>query len=374
MTITAVSSAALAVVRRGPRRVLGLLVALVLALLCALTVIGASATSGAQEGGSEASVSWSVEPVRRNGTEERANFFSEAEPGERIEDAIVVRNLGTATLVLGVYASDAFNTPGGGIDLLAGDEEPVDLGSWVTVSSPAITVAPGEAIEVPFSISVPADAPSGDHAGGVVTSLTVRPDSSADTASGTAVAIERRLGTRIHVRVDGEMRPELTFRSMSATYSGTLNPFAPGEMVLSYTVENTGNVRVRARRSATVKPSIGPAVSAEAADMAELLPGNSYELTQTVTGVWPLASTSSEVELQPYEPTGAALDQAPAAAIARTSVSLVPWPQLILLAVMVVLVVWSLTRRAAGQRRLAATVDSAVRDAMASRDAGREPS
>ncbi|MEI2698965.1 MAG: hypothetical protein V9E94_11685 [Microthrixaceae bacterium] len=80
------------------------------------------------------------------------------------------------------------------------------------------------------------------------------------------------------------------------------------------------------------------------------------------------------MELQPYEPTGAALDQAPAAAIARTSVSLVPWPQLILLAVMVVLVVWSLTRRAAGQRRLAATVDSAVRDAMASRDAGGEPS
>ena len=329
----------------GPARAVAVVLVCVVAMLCV------SGPATAQQAAPTGEVSWSVEPARRDGAADRANFVFRAARGERIEDAIVVKNLGTLTLVLGVYASDAFNTAEGGVDLLAGAEEPVGAGSWVTVSSSAITVAPGESIEVPFTVSVPSDATAGDHSGGVVTSLTMSADdptgagSSTGSPDGTAVAIERRLGTRMHIRVDGETKPELSFKSMTSTYRRTLNPFAPGEMVLTYTVENTGNVRLRARRTATVKSSVGPARTSEAADMAELLPGNSYELTQTVTGVWPVGSVASQVELEPYEPTGAALDRAPTAAIARTSVSLVPWAQLVLLAVVVLIVLLFVHRR-----------------------------
>lgn len=327
---------------------------------------GAARDGASQGGGPAGEVSWSVEPVRRDGAEDRANFVFEAEPGDTIEDALVVRNLGGITLVLGVYASDAFNTADGGIDLLAGREEPEDLGSWVTVSTTAITVAPGEATEVPFTVTVPSDAASGDHAGGIVTSLTVRDD----TQSGTGVTVERRLGTRMHVRVDGELRPALTFKALSSTYKGSLNPFTPGEMVLTYTVENTGNVRLRARRTARVEPSVGPVASDEASDMAELLPGNSYELTQTVTGVWPFGSTSSEVELVPYEPSGAPLDSAPVPAIARTSVTLVPWPQIVLVLLVLAAGAYSWRRRSVRSRQLRVAVAGAVREAMAAREAG----
>jgi hypothetical protein len=308
------------------------------------------------------SVSWSVTPATVAGTPDRPNFVLEAAQGEVLRDALVVENLGSVNLVLGVYASDAFNTPNGGIDLLAADEEPVDLGSWIRPESSSITVPAQASVEVPFTIEVPEDAAPGDHAGGIVTSLRVTEDGPA----GNRVQVERRLGTRIYVRVDGELRPELTFTELSATYDGTANPFAPGAMELTYRVENTGNVRLRATRGATVSPSWGPSASVEAGDMAELLPGNSIELTQTVPGVWPGWSTRSQVELVPYEPSGETTTTV-RTAIARTSSSLVPWPQVVA-AVLLLLAAaaWFVARRRS-RRRLRSTVDEAVEAALAER-------
>lgn len=321
-----------------------------------------SAASPAQ-GDDEVPVSWSVSPGPSEGEPGRPNFVLEAEPGDTVSDVLVVENLGEVNLVLGVYASDAFNTESGGIDLLTGDDEPTGLGSWVEVDEPSVTVPAGASVEVPFSIRVPDDASPGDHVGGIVTSLRItEPDQ-----TGTRVTVERRLGTRIYLRVDGELDAELTFTALSSTYRGTANPFAPGAMDVTYRVENTGNVRLRATRTALVEPSIGPSTSAEAADMAELLPGNSYELTQRVDGVWPGWSTATVVELAPYDSSTAEPDEpvgAAPVAIGRISTTLVPWPQIVLLLGVVVIAVLSFLGRRRRDRQLRASVDHAVAAAL----------
>jgi hypothetical protein len=323
---------------------------------------GTSQDEDTPQAESSVPVSWSVQPAPSPGEPARANFVLEAEPGESLDDTLVVENLGDVDLVLGVYASDAFNTPTGGIDLLAAGERPVDLGSWIELDTSSITVPADGSVEVPFTVAVPDDAEPGDHAGGIVTSLRVAEEG----PEGNRVDVERRLGTRVHLRVDGELTPELTFTELEADYSGSANPFAPGSMRLTYRVENTGNVRLRATRDARVSPSWGPEAVAEASDMAELLPGNSYELTQTVGGVWPGMSTRSEVELGAYEPTGQRVAST-GASIGRISTTLVPWPQIVLAAVVVALLLtwWAARRRS--RRRLRATVDAALEDALASR-------
>jgi hypothetical protein len=320
-----------------------------------------SAASPAQAD-DEVPVSWAVGPTPLDGEPARPNFVLEAEPGDTVRDVLVVENLGEVNLVLGVYASDAFNTGSGGIDLLAGDDPPIGLGSWVEVDEPSVTVPAGASVEVPFAIRVPDDATPGDHVGGIVTSLRVtEPD-----PTGTRVTVERRLGTRIYLRVDGELVPELTFTELSSTYRGTANPFTPGAMDVTYRVENTGNVRLRATRTARVDPSIGPSTSAEAADMAELLPGNSYELTQRVDGVWPGWSTATEVELTPYDSSAGDPSGAAPPAIGRVSTTLLPWPQIVLLLAVVVVAVLSLLGRRRRDRQLRASVDQAVAAAMVS--------
>lgn len=315
---------------------------------------GAAQGSTAQDGAGQP-VSWAVSPVRVEGQPSRPNFVLRADPGRTIEDALVVDNHSDVDLVLGVQANDAFNTPAGGIDLLPGGEPARDVGRWVKVSTQAITVPARGSVTVPFRVEVPADAEPGDHEGGIVTTLTVsEPD-----ARGNRVRVERRLGVRMSVRVAGRMRPQLEFTALSARYEANPNPFAPGEMVLTYRVENTGNVRLRARRVARVDPTIGPAVESRAEDVAELLPGNSYELTQRVDGVWPGFGTTSTVELEPYEPSGAELDPEPREAVARTTTTSVPWSQLLLAAVVVLVVVVVVQRRRPRGRR-ASDAPSAV--------------
>jgi hypothetical protein len=193
-----------------------------------------------------------------------------------------------------------------------------------------------------------------------------------------------------------ELRPRLTFTALTSTFRPGLNPFAPGSMELTYRVENAGNVRLRATRSATVDPVVGPSASSEASDMAELLPGNSYELTQRVPGVWPGGSTRSQVELVPYEAgnqgvragTPAVVARTSSmlvpyeagnqgvragtpAVVARTSSMLVPWPQIVASFVAAVLAAWWWIGRRRARRRLMRSVDDAVERALGAGADGR---
>ena len=325
---------------------------------------GSGSTSGTDSNAAEVPVTWSVRPTPSDDGTARPNFVLEAEPGATVTDELVVSNDGSVNLVLGVYVSDAFNTADGDTDLLAGDEPPRDIGAWTTTESTSITVPAGGEATVPFTIEVPEDATAGDHVGGIVTSLTVTEEGT----DGNRVKVERRLGTRIYLRVDGELRPELTFSALSAEYHASLNPFAPGTMELTYTVENTGNVRLRSTRLARVATSLGfaPQVD-EAADMLELLPDNSYTLTQRVAGVWPGFSTTSSIELEPYDAAGEQLRPAPAPVIARTSSTLVPWSALVLLVIVAVVAVVALLRRRRNRRQLSSEIDAAVARALEQR-------
>ena len=341
---------------------LGRLIPRAVVALVALSAVVAPSVTGAQE--PELPVSWGVRPGADGGHPGRANFVVEADPGETVRDSLVVENLGSVELVLGVYASDAFNTVDGELDLLPADEEPVDVGSWVTFEHPSVTVPPGGTIEVPFTVTVPDDAPSGDHVGGVLTSLTVtEPD-----AQGNRVRIERRLGTRLYLRVSGELEPALSFTSLEVDHSPSWNPFAAGSMTVRYRVENTGNVRLRATRAVRVDGAMGSTDrTVEGADLPELVPGGSLELTQAVEGVWPGFGTTVEVELEPYDPSGAPLDPAPRPVIARTTRTLVPYPQLALLVVLVIGTVALLRGRRRRERRIAEAIDRAVAEAVGPR-------
>lgn len=335
-----------------------------LLLVAVMGVLAEPAAVGAQDtpdvAPRDVAVSWSVAPGPRPGEPSRPNFVHEAAAGETIEDSLLVTNHGEVALVLGITANDAFNTPEGGMDLLASDEEPEGLGSWVQTDESSVTVAPGDSVTVPFRVVVPEDAPAGDHTGGILTTLTIsEPDE-----DGNRVRYERRLGTRIHLRVDGQLEPALEFTSMTATYTGTPNPFAPGTMKVTYTVENTGNVRLRATQRLVVEGGLGTSTEIAVADMAELLPGNSYSFEHDVPGVWPFFGTQTRVVLQPYSVSGDPTDATAPEIEARNHQSLVPTPQIVLLLILAALIAGGFAWRVRSRARFRAAVDAAVRDAL----------
>lgn len=237
--------------------------------------------------------SWSVSPTDGPQGTGRPSFDYALDPGEAIDDAFSIRNDGATALTLRVYAADAFTTREGTIDLLPAGEQSVDAGTWVELEASEVVLEPGETRSVPFRVVVPVDARPGDHPAGIVTSLL------SDDA-GAQVQVDRRLGSRLFVRVSGELSPAVTVSEPAVSFSGTWNPLALGEVEVVYTVRNTGDTRVTAVGASAVHGPFGVAsVSTGAEQLPEVLPGSAVEVRQRLSGVAALLWLGGAVNVIP---------------------------------------------------------------------------
>ncbi|KQM81531.1 hypothetical protein [Agromyces sp. Leaf222] len=354
--------------RIGPetlRLLLGAAIALVLALSAWLgSVAGAGAAHAAEDEPSDTTVSWSVRPADTLQGTARPNFAYEALPGQSVADALLVTNRSTTSIDLEVYAADGFLTPDGSLDILPKDQESVELGSWVEIASPSITLASGQTMEIPFELTVPEDAPPGDYAAGVVASMSV------DAAG---VITERRLGSRVHLRVSGDLVPALTVTDVSVAYTGTPVPFAPGDGSVTFTLTNTGNTRLAPDAVVQLSGPFGLApVTVRGSDLPELLPGSTIEHTVQVAGVAPLGLVTADVAADADVVVRPGDTQTPpevAGASASASGWAVPWTSMALVLLVAGLVTWWLLARRRAKAAKAKAIDEAVAAALAARDA-----
>ncbi len=324
-------------------------VALALATLLGLPAAAQDPTEGSTPPALDqaGTVTWSVRPTPTDAEPERPNFSFDVAGDDTLEDSIRVRNFGAEPLALDIYASDALTTSSGALDLLPAGEEPVDVGAWIELATDELEIEPGEAVDVPFTMTVPDNAEPGDHMGGIVTSFT----SASEDDEGEAVVLDRRLGSRVQVRVGGELQPTLEIRDLEVVHDATANPFTPGRATVTYTVANIGNVRLAADQQVVVPgPVVVPdrVVTPEA--MPELLPDNTLSFAVEVPAVWPSFRTTAEVTLEAVATReGDAFDVAPVTASAATTS--IPWAQLAVLLVLVLLVAWIAWSRQRRQRR-----------------------
>lgn len=346
-----------------PIRTRAALAVAAVALVASVAFAATARPASAQDQGSDGStLTWSVRPTPVDGVPDRPNFSGhEVAAGGTVTDSIRIRNFGDGPLPLAVYATDAVVTPAGELTLLPADEPATDVGTWVKLDVSSVVVPPGETVDVPFRIEVPDNAESGDHSGGIVTSFVDQ-----GHAGGEPVLLDRRLASRLHVRVTGDLRPELEITDVEASYAGTANPLGAGTLRLSYTVTNVGNVRMGADQVVEVgglAGLFGREVQLEA--MEELIVGSSRTFTVEVPDVWPTLRTKVEVELTPF-PTrdGDEFDADVLTASTSVSVWTPPWSQVVLLVVIAALVVgvrWRRRQLAAGQdAKVKAAVDAAL--------------
>ncbi|MFJ7216000.1 WxL protein peptidoglycan domain-containing protein [Amycolatopsis sp. NPDC098790] len=289
--------------------------------------------------GAQDEAPWTVAAAANDFGADRDNYSYTADPGERIDDGLVIANHGTAPLDLAVYAADAFTTGSGQLDLLAEDKPSTGVGAWVHPGQDHVTVQPGQTAAVPFTVTVPADAAAGDHVGGILTSI-VQGD------------VERRVGTRIRLRVGGDLRPGLTVENLDVRYAGTANPIGAGDATLAYTIRNSGNAVVTARQSAEVTGPFGswPAEAEPIPDSPPLLPGETWQVTASVHGAAPALYLAGTVTLVPLL-TDAAGSTAPLSGVDTTAHSLaVPWTAVLVIVLCVLLIVFLIARR---RRKLA---------------------
>lgn len=292
-------------------------------------------------------VTFGVQPANGKTRDGRPGLDYGATPGALVQDHVAVINLSTRPIALRVYTTDTQSTADGTYALKERAVDPVDVGAWTSVPEKFATVrvpartddGPGQVI-VPLTMKIPKNAQPGDHSGAVLASLT----STVKNAAGTDVDLEQRVASRINVRISGPLEPALAIENLTTRYEAPDRRVGRGSVRMTYTVKNTGNVRLGATQFIRVTGWFG--TSAEARDVPpipELLPGGSVEVSQVVDGVTPTFRVSPLVQLTAVPHPGDANPAVPPFR-AMTTVWAVPWVEL-LIVVLVVLALWWRRRR-----------------------------
>ena len=245
------------------------------------------AGTDADDPAADTTVTWGVRPAdgEPHGPG-RASFAYTAAPGGTLEDALVVSNHGAAETTLQVYAADAFTTTPGGAGPAAPGPGVHRRRGVGRRRAPEVVVPPGQSVTVPFTLRVPDDAEPGDHAGGVVTSLV------SERADG--VSVDRRLGARLHLRVDGPRAPGAALERLRVVHHGTPDPTATGSADVDVEVVNTGNLRLQGPATVTVTGPFGWGEQVARVDVPELLPGERTTVVVPVEGVRPAAAAHGD--------------------------------------------------------------------------------
>ncbi|TKK90941.1 DUF916 domain-containing protein [Herbidospora galbida] len=294
-----------------------------------------------------ATLTWSVQPATAAGPDGRRWIELSLDPGQTVTEHLAVRNFGDGEAVFALKAADGYLTDKGRFNMLQSDQTSKDGGTWIDVQK-EVRVGGNATTVVPFTITVPKDAAPGDHPAGIAATVT--------SASGT-VAVESRVGFRVMMRATGAIRAEVAVTGLSAVYEQPWNPFSSGTVTVKYTATNKGNVAAGGAGAVAVSDLTGLAGRDGRADVAEIFPGDSRTVETRIGGVWALGPMSANVTVTPSVEGGVPMS-------ADVTLWTVPWPQLALVALVVVLF---LAYRAIARRRRRYLEDLLAR----ARDEGR---
>lgn len=349
------------VVARLIRTLLATLVATLGALIC-LSPAPAHADGG--------TIGVSITPASATGRDSRTRFSYKVDPGQKVGDHVMVSNVGTKKLTVTLFATDAFNTEDGSYALLETSAKATGAGSWTTFEGSkrkvTITLAPQKSQIVPFTVRVPANALPGDHPAGIV--------ASASAAGDGQLNVERRIASRLYVRVSGDLQPALTVSSFAGEYHSGLNPL-DGTVTVTAVIRNSGNVALGGNVSLKATTWFGAEVGAPVeTELIELLPGNTRTVSLQLTGVPQVGFVQPHLQLVTSVAADAP-DPGPLPVVQRDTFLLaVPWIGIAVIALAVAVWLFLRWRRKRDARRAAEWIAYTESEALRKAQEGRNGS
>ncbi|WP_329217178.1 DUF916 domain-containing protein [Streptomyces sp. NBC_01485] len=225
---------------------------------------------------------WSVYPAS-SAVAARPYFYVSADPGQTIEDKVVVANKTDQPLTFRLYAADAYNTArDGGFAVKSVGERMRGVGAWAELPKDRVTVPARQTVTVPFTVKVPEGAEPGDHPGAIVAL-----DERVDQGDGSvALGVQRAVGARVYLTVGGPTVPALAVENVHISHHQPLIPgLGDSTATISYTLHNTGNVTLEPKAALTARGLFGRTLLTR--DLrklpSQLLPGQSVSLTERWT-------------------------------------------------------------------------------------------
>ncbi|MGW0834256.1 WxL protein peptidoglycan domain-containing protein [Streptomyces prunicolor] len=227
--------------------------------------------------------SWSVYPAASQ-VAARPYFYLSADPGQTIQDKVVVANKTAKPLTFRLYAADAYNTArDGGFAVRTVTETMRGVGAWAKPAKSRVTVPAHKTVAVPFTLHVPEGAEPGDHPGALVAL-----DERVDKGDGSlALGVQRAVGARVYLRVSGPTLPALAVEHVHVSHHQPLVPgLGDSDATISYTLHNTGNVTLDPKVTLKAQGLFGRTLLSRGLTRipAELLPGQRVKLSEPWKG------------------------------------------------------------------------------------------
>lgn len=327
-------------------------------------------------GSADPSISFGVQPASPTGPDSRGLLDHTAAGGARIDDWVAVTNYSAVTITVRVVAEDAAASATGAFTLIGAATASTEVGAWTSIGGGestcehavddeladclsslgvTVTLAPGERVELPVAITVPANAAPGDHAGGIAAIYST----TAVNAVGISTPLEVHAGTRVYVRVDGNIAPELAVSEPDLDYAMSWDLFAGGTARVQAELSNAGNTRISVDPVVSLSGPFGIGLGEWALpSIADLMPGQTARLDADLADVPPALLLFAEVTVSPRadDSDGAALDP-----IVRSSSTLaVPWRWTLLIAALGAIIIVAGRRRRRMRAKPAADRDRII--------------
>ncbi|MGH3492465.1 MAG: hypothetical protein ACRDQ1_04405, partial [Sciscionella sp.] len=282
--------------------------------------------------------SFAVQPTSATGSAIPRQYFVYSLPaGQVVHDSVTITNLTDRTKHFLLYGADGFSTAtDGALGLRSRTDPQQGVGAWIRISRADLTLLPKRHADVPFTMTVPDDAPSGDHVGGVVALDTaIAPGSNA----GVNIGVQQAIAARVYARVDGPIHAALKVDRVWLDRSHSAS--------VHYVLTNTGNVRLGPSADISISGKLSGATRTQTQRLAgDLLPGARAEYSLALKDRLPT------VDYLTVRVTASADE---ASATGSTTVVLLPWWVIVaaaaLLLALLVALFWLVRRRRARAER-----------------------
>lgn len=237
-----------------------------------------------------------------------------------------VTNLTDTALVLNITKQN-FVAKGeeGEIELVDNANPLYSLAPWFNIPAGQIEVGPRATKEVSYTISIPANAEPGGRYGSIVFS-TIPPKLPSGQSGAT---VQQNLAGVIFQRINGDAKEELKLES----FAPEKGFYEYGPVKLFTRISNQGNVHEKPTGTLTIKNFLGFKVAEVPLDEHFIIPGSTRRLTNT----WPDGDKKPWL-IGKYTVDLKATYAGDKTITASTSFVVVPWKQLAIGAVILILI------------------------------------
>lgn len=197
--------------------------------------------------------------------------------GETIKDTIAVINNGSAeqTYYLGTlkFIPGESSTP----SFIPFETDHSGLPEWIAFPVKIVTIPANTKVDVPFTVTIPQDVPSGTVYGAITVSTTP-----SDVVAANGATIEAKMASLLFVTVEGETVEKLALLDFASS-NGADGPFDLARQ-FAFRLQNQGNVAIVPTGTVTLTDAFGRVVATQTVneEASRVLPLTTRSFSGTV--------------------------------------------------------------------------------------------